>query len=60
MFGLAYVDRPIDEDKRMALVGTAITEGLAKLLMHSQGNLHADQHATEEADIIKVRPSPSI
>lgn len=49
-----HVDRPIDEDKRMALVGSAIAEGLAKLLMHSQGNVHAAQNGMEEADIIKV------
>ena len=42
----------------MALVGTAIVEGLAKLLMHSQSNLHLAQTGMEDVDIIKVATLP--
>ncbi len=38
----------------MALVGTAIVEGLAKLLMHSRSTLHEAHSGIEDADIIKV------
>ena len=46
--------RSLDESARMALVGTAIVEGLAKLLMHNNSRSHAPHSGVEEADIIKV------